>query len=154
METMLTRLPEEAKMRQAEVVTMIEQLPENPEIEVTLRELKRQVMDWKSDSNTEESWSDTMTWPTHLAFSTSGILAITGVIIVMCYLYRKCNLPKPSVARSAVGDQQVTQSSQRNQGDAEPAVSHREVEALQGRVEQMEAEMEEVKKTLVELESL
>ena len=60
METMLTRLPEEAKMRQAEVVTMIEQLPENPEIEVTLRELKRQVMDWKSDSNTEESWSDTI----------------------------------------------------------------------------------------------
>ena len=72
MQTLLTRLPKEARIDQVELLRLIEELPEDRDVKVKLNELKSQVKNWKIEGESDSYWSDTANWGVHLSLSTVG----------------------------------------------------------------------------------
>ena len=85
MTSLLMHLPEEARVPQTELLTMIEKLPENHEVDVKLSELKNQVWKWKLNEDDVGNWNSPVAWEAHLSLSSIGIVGVGAIIPMLVY---------------------------------------------------------------------
>ena len=82
MESLLDRIPEEAKVPQIDLLGLIEKLPADRQLDVTLTTLKEQVKNWKIKDSPGGTWSVTIA--TNMTFSVLGAMAVVVVIAILC----------------------------------------------------------------------
>ena len=142
-EALLTRLPMDSKLNQTTIVELLEKLPDDRQVDVTLQDLKKRVEEWEIESTPEDTWGQTIIRNTNITFSTIGVIAVVVLIAVLCCKCKK----RTKTAQNAVT--YVT-----GQGLVNPGVSQGCIEALRLRTDALEKEIKELREKHAELQRM
>ena len=157
MTSLLTRLPEEARVPQTELLTLIKNLPENHEVDVKLSELKNQVRKWKLNEDDVGNWNSPVEWEAHLSLSSIGIFGVAAIISVLVYNHLKrrhrsgaCN----STIGKPVHEEYERMTRKMEQAEEKIQKTETELKEMQQKMESLWKETEQLKQKLNEIAEL